>query len=155
EGTAQRGHGAPVRLLHADPVASTAGLMLMADLYASLGQLPRALGAAERVLGREIDAPGARERHQRWRAALGATRADAGRLDEATTVAPSAARSPFRLLREIARGGAGAVYEAEDELLGRRIAFKVHHGGGRDRAYLEREARLTAALAGPGVVRVF
>jgi serine/threonine-protein kinase len=134
---------------------STAGLILAADLHAALGQLPRALGAIERVLAREIDAPGALERHQRWRSALGAPRAPAGHLDEATVVAPSSQGSPFRLLREVARGGAGTVYEAEDEVLGRRVAFKVYHGSGRERGHPEREARLAAALAGPGVVRVF
>jgi serine/threonine-protein kinase len=139
----------------AAPVASTAGLILAADLYAAVGQLPRALGAVERVLAREIDAPGALERHQRWRTALGATRAPAGRLDEATMVAPAARGGPFRVLREIARGGAGAVYEAEDEALGRRLAFKVYHTRSAERGHLEREGRLAAALAGPGVVRVF
>jgi eukaryotic-like serine/threonine-protein kinase len=140
---------------NAQPVSSTAGLVLAADLYASIGQLPRAVGAIERVLAREIDAPGARERHQRWRAALGASRPATGRLDEVTIVAPSSGRGPFRLLREVARGGGGAVYEAEDEVLGRRVGFKVYHGRGGDRAHLEREVRLAAALAGPGVVRVF
>lgn len=137
------------------PVSSTPGLILAADLHAAQGQLPRALGAIERVLAREIDAPGALERHQRWRAALGAPRAPAGRLDEATLVAPTARGGPFRVLREVARGGAGAVYEAEDDLLGRKLAFKVYHARGSERAHLEREGRLASALAGPGVVRVY
>lgn len=139
----------------AQPVSSTEGLVLAADLYASLGQLPRAIGAIERVLVREIGAPGARERHQRWRAALGAERPAAARVDDVTIVAPSAVKTPFRLLREVARGGGGAVYEAEDEVLGRRVGFKVYHGRGGDRAHVTREARLASALAGPGVVRVF
>ncbi|WP_437594743.1 serine/threonine-protein kinase [Sorangium sp. So ce1000] len=152
EGAASRERGGASR---AQPVSSTEGLVLAADLYASLGQLPRAVGAIERVLVREIGAPGARERHQRWRAALGADRPAAARVEDATVIAPSAGKSPFRLLREVARGGAGAVYEAEDEVLGRRIGFKVYHGRGGDRAHLTREVRLAAALAGPGVVRVF
>jgi serine/threonine-protein kinase len=133
----------------------TAGLVLAADLYASTGQLPRAVSTIERVLGRELDAPGARERHQRWRTALGVPAGRAGRLDEATIVTASPARGPFRLLREVARGGAGAVYEAEDELLGRRVAFKVYHGRSDDRSLLEREVRTASALSGPGVVRIF
>lgn len=149
---APRARGGAAR---AQPVSSTEGLVLAADLYASLGQLPRAVGAIERVLVREIGAPGARERHQRWRAALGAERPAAARVDDVTVVAPSAAKTPFRLLREVARGGGGAVYEAEDEVLGRRVGFKVYHGRGGDRAQVTREARLASALAGPGVVRVF
>jgi serine/threonine-protein kinase len=136
-------------------VSSTPGLVLAADLHASSGQLARAVGAIERVLARELDAPGARERHQRWSAALGYARGPARRLDEATVVAPTATGAPFRLLREIARGGAGAVYEAEDESLGRKVAFKVYHGRGQDRDVLTREARIAAALAGPGVMRIF
>ncbi len=137
-------------------ISSTPGLILAADLYASSGQLARAVGTIERVLARDIDAPGARERHQRWSAALGYVRRPTRRLDEATVVAPTqAAGAPFRLLREVARGGAGTVYEAEDELLGRKVAFKVYHDRGKARAALEREARTAASLAGPGILRVF
>lgn len=133
---------------------STAGLVLAADLHAAQGQLARAVGTIERVLARELDAPGARERHLRWSASLGVVRRDVRRLDEATVVAASPAGGPYRLLREVARGGAGAVYEAEDSAFGRRIAFKVYHGRGADQALLQHEARTAAALAGPGVLRI-
>jgi eukaryotic-like serine/threonine-protein kinase len=135
-------------------ISSTPGLVLAADLHAGAGQLARAVGTIERVLARELDAPGARERHQRWSLSLGYVRRPVRRLDEATVVAPQATTGPFRLLREAARGGAGTVYEAEDELLGRRVAFKVYHGRGKDRAVLEREARTAVALGGPGVLKV-
>jgi eukaryotic-like serine/threonine-protein kinase len=138
-----------------DGTTSMPGLILAADLHAASGQLARAVGTIERVLARDLDAPGARERHARWTLALGYTRREPRRLDEATVVAPRAGSGPFRLLREVARGGAGAVYEAEDRVLGRRVAFKVYHGRGADSALLEREARLAAALAGPGILRVF
>jgi len=141
-----------LRLL--EGATSTAGLVLAADLHAANGQVARAVGTIERVLAREIDAPGAKERHARWRAALGFSAAPVRRLDEATMVAAVPTRGTFRLVREVARGGAGTVYEAEDEVLGRRIAFKVYHGRGEDRAVVEREARLAASLAGPGVCRV-
>ncbi len=143
---------AALRLL--DGCTTTAGLVLASDLFAGSGQLPRAVGTIERVLARDLAAPGARERHARWTAALGYVRRPAPR-DEATIVAPDRPAGPFRLLREVARGGAGTVYEAEDELLGRKIAFKVYHRRGADRVALEREARLASRLAGPGIVRVF
>jgi serine/threonine-protein kinase len=134
---------------------STAGLVLAADLHAAGGQLARAVGTIERVLARDLDAPGARERHLRWTTALGVVRRDVRRLDEATMVAASPAGGPYRLLREVARGGAGAVYEAEDGAFGRRIAFKVYHGRGADQALLQHEARAAAALAGPGILRIY
>ncbi len=134
---------------------STPALILCADLFAATGQLARAVGTIERVLARSIDAPGARERHQRWSLALGVTKVEGRRRDEATVVTATPQGAPFRLLREVARGGAGSVYEAEDEALGRRVAFKVYHGRASDRTLLEREAKLTSQLAGPGVVRVF
>lgn len=134
---------------------STPALILAADLFAATGQLARAVGTIERVLARAIDAPGARERQRRWSAALGVAKTETRRRDEATVVTATPTGAPFRLLREVARGGAGSVYEAEDEVLGRRVAFKVYHGRSSDRPQLEREARLSCMLAGPGVLRVF
>ncbi len=134
---------------------SPEALLLSADLHAAEGDLPRAIGAIERVLAKQIDAPGARERHARWVEALGVGRRERRHLDEATVVTSRASQGPFRLVREVARGGAGTVYEAEDELLGRRVAFKIYHGEGGDRAAIEREIRLFARLAGRGVARVF
>jgi len=134
---------------------STPALILSADLFAATGQLARAVGTIERVLARSIDAPGARERQKRWSAALGVGKKEERRRDEATVVTATPRGAPFRLLREIARGGAGSVYEAEDEVLGRRVAFKVYHGRASDRPLLEREARVACLLAGPGVLRVF
>jgi eukaryotic-like serine/threonine-protein kinase len=150
---AARGDEPRARLVLAK-VTSTPGLILAADLWAAAGQLAKAAGTIERVLARDLDAPGARERHGRWRAALGfapVTR----RLDEATLVAAKPDTTTFRLLREVARGGAGTVYEAEDAVLGRRVAFKAYHGGAADRAVLSREARLAISLAGPGVIRLY
>ncbi len=136
--------------------ATTAeALILSADLHAARGQLPRAIGAIERVLARQIDTPGARERHARWVAALGIGRKERRHLDEATIVTARASQGPYRLLREVARGGAGTVYEAEDEVLGRHVGFKVYHGEGGDRSAIEREIRLFSRLAGRGIARVF
>lgn len=142
-----------LRLL--EGTTSTSALMLAADLYAARGQIARAVVTVERVLARDIDAPGAMERFRRLRALLGAAPAVVRRLDEATALASAPTSHSFRLLREVARGGAGVVYEAEDELLGRRVAFKVYHGRGDDRAALLREVRVAEALAGAGIVRVF
>ncbi|NUO54886.1 MAG: serine/threonine protein kinase [Polyangiaceae bacterium] len=133
---------------------SAPALMMQADLFAARGDLARAIGAVERVLAKAIDTPGALERRERWAQAIGFRVGPAAKHDEATMVAPAPSGVPFLIQREVARGGAGAVYEATDEVLGRRVAFKVYHGEGAARAALEREVRVAAKLAGPGVVRV-
>ncbi len=135
--------------------SSLPALMLTADLHAERGDLTFALAAVERVLSRDLDHPGARDRHHRWRGALGLDPTAPKARSEATTLATSRPEAPFLLLREVARGGSGAVYEAEDRELGRRVALKVYHRPDRDRAQLVHEARVAAKLAGPGVVRVF
>jgi eukaryotic-like serine/threonine-protein kinase len=136
---------------------SIGAMMLAADLYAARGDLARALSTVERVLARAIDTPGARERHDQWSTQLGRTPlrerrpVDAG----ATVIAPTGPKVPFRLLREVARGGAGTVYEAEDAELGRRLAYKIYHRAAADREQIERESRTAARLEGAGVVRIY
>lgn len=142
--------------------SSTPGLLLRADGLARTGDTAGALALVERVLLRDIDSPGARERHDRWAAALNRTNRLAAPTalepPRALSFAPDAGRfgaSPFRRIREIARGGAGIVYEAEDLDLGRRVALKVYHRPDRDRAQLAHETRVATGLAGPGIVRVW
>ncbi len=137
------------------PVRSSGGLLLQADLHAGRGDYPSALGAIERVLARDLGAPGARERHARWAALSGALVRPVRHLDEPTLLAPEPSGTNFRITREVARGGAGTVYEATDDVLGRKVAFKVSHRGADDGAMLEREVRLAARFRGRGVVRVY
>ena len=67
---------------------------------------------------------------------------------------------PYRLLGELGRGGMGVVYEAEHELLGRRVALKTlgpeAHGDALHdrRARFLDEARTAARLRHPAVVTV-
>jgi hypothetical protein len=128
-------------------------LMLRADLRERAGDLPGAVALWERVMLRDIDWPGARERLTRGRSTLGLQ--PPRRAGPDATIAASVPESPFRLVREVARGGAGTVFEAEDLDLKRRVALKVYHRVDRDRGQLLHEARVAVSLAGPGVVRVF
>src|SRR5580693_2244232 len=52
--------------------SSPAALVLRADLLERAGDVAGALNLVERVLLDDIDWPGARQRHARWRGALGA-----------------------------------------------------------------------------------
>ena len=61
----------------------------------------------------------------------------------------------YSVVRLLGRGGTGAVFEAEDALLGRRVALKVIASEHATRAAAERmraEARTIAALEHPGIV---
>ncbi|MBS2015529.1 MAG: serine/threonine protein kinase [Deltaproteobacteria bacterium] len=63
----------------------------------------------------------------------------------------------YEILGEVARGGCGAVYEAEDLVGGGRVAIKILQQGAVDRASLARfarEARVAAAIHHPNVCGV-
>ena len=138
---------------------SASALMLRADIEAERGDVSAALALMERVLLRNIEHPGARERHQRFRESLGIAAFGTERTRQedprATTWLASEPDTPYVLHREVARGGSGVVYEAEDRDLGRRIALKIYHDPNRQRDQLVHEARVASSLAGPGIVRVF
>jgi len=75
-------------------------------------------------------------------------------------VAPvPAAVGKYRLLRELARGGMGIVYEAKDTELDRFVAVKILIAAASEseslRERFQREARSAARLDHPNVVRVY
>jgi serine/threonine protein kinase/Flp pilus assembly protein TadD len=59
----------------------------------------------------------------------------------------------FRIVREVARGGMGIVYEARDERLGRRIALKCAKSGFGKR--LPPEVRHASEISHPNVCKIF
>ncbi len=78
------------------------------------------------------------------------------RLREAAE-SPDLTGTRYRLLDRIGRGGMGAVFLAEDQMLGRRVALKVldvPDEAGDLAARLLREARILAKLEHPGIVPV-
>ncbi len=134
---------------------SKSGLVMLSDLAERRGDIPAALARIERVLLHDLDHPGARERHRRWRSQLG-YEIPQKVVSTGATVVTREPDAPFELRSEIGRGGAAAVYEAVDRELGRHVALKVyHHLRAGDREQLTHEARVAVALEGPGIVRVF
>jgi eukaryotic-like serine/threonine-protein kinase len=70
---------------------------------------------------------------------------------------PDLSGTRYRLLRQVARGGMGVVYAAEDQDLQRRVALKVLEvpdAEGELANRLLREARVLARLEHPGIVPV-
>jgi serine/threonine-protein kinase len=90
---------------------------------------------------------------QRFCSACGA------RLGPPAGATPGDCVGPYRLDREIARGGMGVVYNAYDERLERRVALKVLLGEfAEDREFRARfvqESRAAAALDHPHILPVF
>jgi hypothetical protein len=80
-------------------------------------------------------------------------------FDPAPALPRGTQAGPYRIEREIGRGGMGIVYEAEDTRLLRRVALKAlpapvaRDPVGRER--LMREARAAAALSHPGIATVY
>ncbi|MBL8898590.1 MAG: serine/threonine protein kinase [Planctomycetes bacterium] len=73
-------------------------------------------------------------------------------------VAPPERIGEFRIVRFLASGGMGRVYEAEQERPKRRVALKILGHGGADpaaRRRFEREADLLAVLDHPGIARIY
>lgn len=62
----------------------------------------------------------------------------------------------YELVRLIARGGMGDVYEAQDRLLRRQVAVKVYRATAlADRSRFDAEVHTLAALNHPGLVQVY
>jgi len=159
-------------------------LVLRADLFSegldgapTRDDVDRALALLARALMRDIDTPGARDRWERLRARLGRVEESRGPAVGATLVATDAGL-PYTLVREIARGGAGVVYEARESIadVQRTIALKLAHMRASTewaappqtaepsarraahapslRAQLTHEARIAVRFRGPGVVPI-
>jgi len=64
---------------------------------------------------------------------------------------------PFKIIKELGRGGMGIVYEAQQRSPNRRVAIKVVNGlaSSEHRKRLRREAQALALIEDPGVARIY
>jgi serine/threonine protein kinase len=77
---------------------------------------------------------------------------------ETPTIGPGRMVGPYRVIRELGRGGMGVVYEAEQNMPRRRVALKVIQGGptGEGGAHpLARESRILGRLTHPGIAAIY
>lgn len=140
---------------------STAAKVLRADLLcdgtdgpATAAELDLALSLLNDVLRDDIDAPGARDRWDRLRARLG--RGESTATSMGATLLVDGPALPFTLVREVARGGSGVVYEARSAIgpIQRTVALKLAHQRATARTFLAHEARIAVRFRGAGVVPI-
>src|SRR3982751_6858429 len=79
--------------------------------------------------------------------------------EAATELGPDAVVGSYRLVREIGRGGMGAVFEAKHVVLPRRAAIKVMHADLRKQPGMAtrvvQEASILEDIRHPGIVGVY
>ncbi len=128
------------------PVHDAGGRRLRRDC--AVGPPPRGSGAIEPAAPTPMPSPSPAPRHSP--------------VDEEVLRASSDPRNmlgKYVLVRELGRGGMGAVYKAWDTHLRRWVAVKVLTlsglGGGEELARFLREARTVAALQHPNIVSVY
>lgn len=130
--------------------------LLLGERAERKGRLDEALRHYERVLARDVAHGQARARAERLRHLLGAREAP---LAQATMIEPEgvSAQGRYRLVRELGRGGSGAIYLAFDTHMGREVALKVYHPQvmkADGASQLAREASLPARIGHPAIIRV-
>jgi tetratricopeptide (TPR) repeat protein len=122
------------------------------------GDLRRALALFEKVMAEQMTYKDVQGRVASLRERVG--QAPQVLPDDDTTQVMGAPSKPrYRISRELGRGGMGIVYQAEDEILLRPVAYKVLPDAiQRDAKALEyflREARIAASLQHPNIVIIY
>ncbi len=130
----------------------------LARLHERQGNIQEALRLYEKVVAEQFDYRDVQQRiAELWDRLAGATQVVPGR--EPAGSAPKVAPARYRIIREVGRGGMGIVYQAEDDILQRPVAYKVLPDAVRDdpRALGDflREARIAASLHHPNIVTIF
>lgn len=137
----------------------------LALLHEKRKEFEEAQNLYERILAEDYNYRDAKSRSALLKKALAEVKKvlDATRVEEAA-VRPSAApahanTSRYKIIKKIGQGGMGVVYQAEDTLLKRLVAYKVLPAAIRDNEVMlqsfMQEARIAAGLNHPNVVTIF
>jgi tetratricopeptide (TPR) repeat protein len=130
----------------------------LARIHEKQGNLQEALRLYEKVVAEQFDYRDVQQRvADLWDRQAGVTQVLPGR--ELSAAAGQTAPARYRIIREVGRGGMGIVYQAEDVVLQRQVAYKVLPDAVREDpralgAFL-REARIAASLHHPNIVTIF
>ncbi|MDC4206121.1 MAG: protein kinase [Candidatus Manganitrophus sp.] len=137
----------------------------LALLHEKQKEFEEAQNLYERILAEDYSYRDAKSRSTLLKRALTEVKKvlDATRIEEATArpvaapVQPTTSR--YKIVKKIGQGGMGVVYQAEDTLLKRLVAYKVLPAAIREneamlQSFLQ-EARIAAALNHPNVVTIF
>jgi tetratricopeptide (TPR) repeat protein len=127
----------------------------LAQIQERQGNLQEALRLYEKVVAEQFDYRDVQERvSELWDRLAAATQVVGVR-----EITPQSVPSRYRILREVGRGGMGIVYQAEDVVLQRPVAYKVLPDAVREdpRALQDflREARIAASLHHPNIVTIY
>jgi eukaryotic-like serine/threonine-protein kinase len=130
----------------------------LARLHDRQGNAHEALRLYEKVVAEQFDYRDVQQRiADVWDRLAGTTQMMPAR--EAGGAGSQVAPPRYRIIREVGRGGMGIVYQAEDDILQRPVAYKVLPDAVRDDpTALEdflREARIAASLHHPNIVTIF
>ncbi len=128
---------------------------LRADILERAGNTEAALAEVERGLARAYGDGSLRDARERLFAKLGRSAKPKAAAAPGETLALGETRSTYELRAPVGRGGSATVFEAYDPTLARRVALKAYHRAREDAEVLLHEARVSALLAGPGVVFVY
>jgi tetratricopeptide (TPR) repeat protein len=130
----------------------------LAVIHEQQGDPQKALALFEKVMAEQLGYRDVQTRVADLRERL-AQRTQVVPGGDATQVVASPARTRYRIIKELGRGGMGIVYHAEDEVLQRPVAYKVLPDAIREDPkaleYFLREARIAASLQHPNIVTIY
>ena len=146
----------------AEPATQLEPLYRLATLAEKQRDYPAALRWYEKILSHDVNYRDTMGRVNLIKRALSsAKRAMSEAPRDASTVVEPSGQKPrrYRLIKKVGQGGMGIVYQAEDTLLGRIVAYKVLPPSVKEQpkvlASFLREARIAASLNHPNIVAVY